>query len=76
MNLTLSIDAGLLKEARKAALDMDTTVNALVRDYLKDLVGKKRREKEAFLDEWRRLMDDNTVDAGGHPWTRDELHER
>jgi hypothetical protein len=76
MNLTLSIDAELLKEARKAALEDDTTVNALVREYLQGLVEGKRRKDEAFLDEWRRLMDGNPVDTGAHSWTRDELHER
>jgi hypothetical protein len=58
MDLTLSIDSRLLKEARKAALEMDTTVNALVRGYLQELVRKKKEEKELFLTEWRRLMDE------------------
>ena len=45
MNLTLSIDDALLKKARLAALERDTTVNALVRSYLQSLVEQDQREK-------------------------------
>ena len=76
MNLTLSMDGELLKEARKAALEMDTTVNALVREYLKSLVQKKKQEKDLFLSEWQKLMDQNAVEMKKRNWTRDELHGR
>ena len=76
MNLTLSIGDSLLKEARKAALEKDTTVNALVREYLQDLVEKNRKEKTIFLNEWERLMDENPVRAETITWSRDGLHER
>ena len=76
MNLTLSIDSQLLKEARKAALEMDTTVNSLVRDYLKEFVRKKIEESDLFLNEWLQLMESNAIDMKNRTWTRDELHER
>jgi Family of unknown function (DUF6364) len=78
-NLTLTIDDDLLKRARIRALERDTSVNALVRDYLEDFValdmrtGTQPRMKE-FLD-WAK-----SVHAGSGPegrsWTRDELYER
>lgn len=76
MNLTLSIDDVLLKEARKAALDKDTTVNSLIRDYLTEFVEKNHRDGSQFLDEWRKLMDENAVDMTDRTWSRDDLHER
>ena len=79
MNLTLSVDEKLLKEARKAALEMDTSVNALVREYLEDLVRRRRQGEDRFLEEWRRLMDEHPVELGRRgvqTWSRDELHER
>lgn len=76
VNLTLSIDSELLKKARKAAIEMDTTVNSLVRKYLRDLVAKKNIEENVFIDEWRRLMDEHPVQMRGQTWTRDDLHER
>lgn len=76
MNLTLSIDDTLLKEARKAAIEKDTTVNAMVRAYLSELVEKHRNDKTAFLDEWQRLMDEHPIDTSKLSESRDELHER
>lgn len=76
MNLTLSINEKLLKEARKAAVEMDTSVNALVREYLKGLVQKKKAEQERFFEEWQRLMDENPIDTEAVSWDRNELHER
>ena len=52
MNLTLSIDEDLLKSARKAALEMNTSVNSLIREYLQKVVEKQKNEKSMFLDEW------------------------
>jgi siroheme synthase (precorrin-2 oxidase/ferrochelatase) len=76
MNLTLSIDDNLLREARKMAVEIDTTVNSLVREYLREFVRKKAEEKELFLREWEQLMDANPVNMSEKSWSRDELHER
>ena len=46
-NLTLTVDADLLRAARKVALHRNTSVNHLVREFLDQLVGKDRR-KEAL----------------------------
>jgi plasmid stability protein len=75
-NLTLSIDGELLKRARVRALEQDTSVNSLVRDYLQAFVigGPQRSGMDDFLA-WAK-----TVHAGSGPegrtWTRDELYER
>src|SRR5947209_2506708 len=51
MNLTLSLDDKVVKEARKIAIERDTTLTALIRDFLEELVsqdrfsGRKRRER-------------------------------
>lgn len=74
-NLTLSIDDELLKRARIRALERDTSVNALVRDYLKELAEERtsQTQMKEFLD-WAA-----SVKAGSGPqgrtWTRDELYE-
>jgi hypothetical protein len=50
-NLTLTIDGELLKRARMRALERDTSVNALVRDYLETLAGVARTKDaiDAFI---------------------------
>jgi plasmid stability protein len=72
-NLTLSIDDDLLKRARMRALEQDTSVNALVRDYLESVVGEPAQMRQ-FLD-WAASVKAGSGPAG-RTWTRDELYER
>ena len=43
MNITLSIDDKLVKEVRKLAVERDTTLTGLVREYLEKLASDRRR---------------------------------
>jgi hypothetical protein len=78
MNITLSLEEDLVKEVRKIAVDKDTTLTGLVREYLQKLAsenakfGRKRRELE-HLDE---SFDRCNVRIGKRNWTRADLHER
>ena len=78
MNVTLSLDNDLVREVRKIALERDTTLTGLVRDYLKDLAaeharsGRKRREREALERSFRQFQ----FRVGRKTWNREELHER
>ena len=74
-NLTLTLDEDLLRAARKVALDRDTSVNQLVRDYLAQLVRETYRQQAALasLDE---IFRTSRFEIGSKTWTRDDLHER
>jgi len=74
-NLTLTLDADLLKAARKLAVDRDTSVNQLVRDYLVQLVQRKDPQLAAAAA-LREFFSTHSVTIGERTWTRDELHER
>lgn len=74
-NLTLAIDEDLLMTARKLALDRNTSVNQLIRDYLKRLVAEDRKRRDA-LDRLKARMARGILEVGDERWTRDELHER
>jgi plasmid stability protein len=75
-NLTLTIDDELLKRARIRALEQDTSVNALVREYLEGLAGQARTQDavRAVLELAERSESGSGL--GGRTWTRDELYER
>lgn len=75
-NLTLTIDDDLLKRARMRALERDTSVNALVREYLEQVVSE-----DAGVDPLNGFLALSASAAagsgpGGRAWTREELHER
>jgi Family of unknown function (DUF6364) len=78
VNITLSLDENLIKRVRKIAVDRDTTLTGLVRDYLESLAaeeaasGRKRREREALERSFERFQ----FKVGKRTWTREDLHAR
>jgi hypothetical protein len=75
-NLTLALDSDLLRSARKVALDRDTTVNQLVRDYLTELAKESEAPHKKAAAELRQLFRTSKARRGGATWTRDEIHDR
>ena len=73
-NLTLSLDDELLQRAREAAVRENTSVNALVREYLKQYVNARERRLRALdaLD----AVAERTHSASHEPWSRESLHQR
>jgi len=76
-NLTITIDDELLKRARLRALERNTSVNALLREYLTTFAGEDSgilaRRRFAAL-----ARAANSSSGGGkqRSWSRDDLHER
>ena len=73
-NLTLAIDEDILREARAVALKRETSVNALVREYLRRLA----REEGARAEARREILSMIGTFEGsvGSRVGREELHER
>jgi Family of unknown function (DUF6364) len=78
MNITLSLDDKLVKEVRKIAVDRDTTLTGLVREYLETLAaenaasGRKRRELETLERSFRQFH----RKLGKRTWKREDLYVR
>jgi len=74
-NLTLTIDEDLLRAARKVALDRNTSVNQMIREYLAATVRESGGQLAtvAKLDE---LFRTTHAQVGSITWNRDDLHER
>ena len=78
MNITLSLPEELVKRVRKIAVDRDTTLTGLVREYLNELArqeaaaGRRRREREAL----ERSFEQFQFRVGKKSWKREDLHER
>jgi hypothetical protein len=74
MNLTLSVDEQLVKNARRAAAAMGKSLNQVIREYLEQLTGRDRIESD--VQEFLRLSTDSEGRSRGWRFDRDELHER
>ena len=76
-NLTIVVDDGTLKKARMRALEEDTSVNAVLREYLEEYAGRRREQVEAA----RRIIEASRESRsgsgpGGRKWKREEVYEK
>jgi hypothetical protein len=74
MNLTLSVNADKVEQARKRAEAMGKSLNQLIREYIDRLAGPSDVERD--IAEFRRLSDEAKGNARGWKFNRDEIHER
>jgi hypothetical protein len=75
LNMTLVVEEDLLREARAVAARQHTSVNEMVRQFLKDVVNRESQRLAAF-ERIQHLLERPTVHFEGPRPTRDELHER
>lgn len=74
-NVTLTIDADLLREARVLAAQEGTSVSGLLRHRLEELVRSHKAYEEARRRALARLRKGYDL-QWTPPGSRDELHER
>lgn len=74
-NITLSVDESVLAGARRYAVEHDSSVNALVREYLTRLASHSENARSARI-KLRQLSDQSEARIGSAKWTREELHDR
>lgn len=74
-NITLSVDDEVLAAARRHAAERNSTVNALVREYLTNLAQHQDRARRARV-RLRQLSKQSQARLGKKTWTREDLHDR
>ncbi len=75
-NLRITVDDGTLKRARMRALEEDTSVNAVLREYLEEYAGGRQEQIEAA----RRIIQASRESRsgsgpGGRKWRREDAYE-
>ena len=75
-NLTITVDEDVLKRARIRALEEDTSVNSLLRQYLESYAGDDPARNA--LGEFLEIAGKAKSGSGpkGRTWTRDDLYDR
>lgn len=74
MDITLSVDDEVVREAQRRADVLGTSIDQLLREYLEQFAGKHDRRADA--EELRRLSLLANGDSRGWKFNRDEIHER
>ncbi len=75
-NITLSVDEDTIKKVRKIAVDKNTTLTAMVREFLQSVADRDAVEKKQAIKELRKSFKGLSRDMGMRTWTRDELYGR
>ena len=75
-NITLSIENDVVKKVRKIAVDQDTTLTAMVRDYLRSVARRGDGEIQNGVARLDRTFEQFSRPMGPRSLTRDELHDR
>jgi hypothetical protein len=74
-NITLSVDENVLAAVRRHAAERNSTVNALVREYLGNLASHEDRAGRARV-RLRQLSKQSQGQLGKKTWSREDLHDR
>ena len=75
-NITLTVDDDIVKKVRKIAIDKNTTLTAMVRDYLNSVADRDEQEKKETVRRLRASFKCMSRDMGRRKWTREDLYER
>ncbi len=75
-NITLSVDEEIIKKVRKIAIEKNTTLTAMVRDYLSSVAIRDAQEKNEAIVKLRKSFKTISRDMGRRKWTREALYER
>ena len=74
MNLTLDIDDAIVAKVNKIAAARDTTVEAIVAEYLTEITDTAAAERKANADKLMETLEQLSRDMGPRTWTRDDLY--
>ena len=75
-NITLSVDDEIIKKVRKIAIEKNTTLTAMVRDYLSSVAIRDAQEKNEAIKKLQKSFKKMSNDMGRRKWSRENLHER
>ena len=75
-NITLSVDDEIIKKVRKIAIDKNTTLTAMVRDYLISIAERDQTEREYVIKRLETYFQKYSRNMNIKNWNRESLHER
>ena len=75
-NITLSVDDELIRKVRKIAIDKNTTLTQMVRDFLASVAARDAAQRMRAVRQLERSFEKFSRDMGKRDWSREDLHER
>ena len=75
-NVTISIEKKVLRKAKIIAIERNTSLSGLIREYLEKLVAEENGYQQAKEFCIREMNKEYKIGAKPGTYTREELHER
>ena len=75
-NITLSVDDEIIKKVRKIAIDKNTTLTQMIRDFLAFVAARGAAQRMQAVKELEMSFEQFSRDMGKREWRREELYER
>ncbi|MBT4499918.1 MAG: hypothetical protein HOC74_19475 [Gemmatimonadetes bacterium] len=75
-NITLNVNKEMIKKVRKIAVDKETTLTAMVREFLQSVADSDAAEKKQAIKKLQKSFQGLSRSMGTRTWTRDDLYER
>ena len=74
-NITLTVDDNTVKRVRKIALERDTTLTAMVRDYLEQVASSDKSMNLQRAIDLEHTFANLSANLKGKDWKREDLYE-
>lgn len=75
-NITLSVEEEVIRKVRKIAIDKNTTLTQMVREYLISVAERDADQKARALKGLEATFQKLSHDMGERDWIREDLYER
>jgi len=75
-NITLSVEEEVIKKVRKIAVDKDTTLTAMIRDFLVSVAERDTQARERSAKKMAATFKKYSRDMGQRTWRREDLYGR
>ena len=76
MKTTLSIDEEIVIKVRKIATDKNTTLTAMVWDYLTSIASRDTAARKADAEKLMETFEKVSRDLGPRTWSREDLYDK
>jgi len=75
-NITLSVDDEIIVKVRKVAIDKNTTLTQMVRDFLASVAERNSAARMQAVRELEKSFENLSRDMGKRAWKREDLYDR
>ena len=75
-NITLKVDETIIRKVRKIAIDKNTSMTQMVRDFLAEVAARDDTAKKRSLSRLQKSFRQCAREMGPRKWQREDIYDR